>query len=246
VIPGAQIYAGMSHFNRPMNIYENFYSDKLLPEKLSAADLKQVTSFEFGSKYFSKFLFADLNVYYRNTRNDILPVIARDTLNSLNYISSKIFGAGLKADINFWKIIIDLNPSYYLVKQNDIKTFSLPQFTFTGGIYYKDILFDSNLDLKAGIRGEFTGKQDYISYDFEKDMTGPAVIPNSLPAYLSDRFKNVKPSYNIDIVAVGEIRKAAIVYLSYENVLGSDYYIVPFYPMYQRGLMFGISWAFLN
>jgi hypothetical protein len=168
------------------------------------------------------------------------------TLSSLNYINSKIFGAGLKTGVSFWNVHIELKPSYYMVKQNDAANNSLPRFTLNGSIYYRGILFDSNLDLKAGIRGVYTGKQDFITYDFERNMTGPAITPNSVPAYLSDRYNRVKPSYNIDLVVVGEIRKAAIVFLSYQNIFGSKYYIVPFYPMYQSGLMFGITWAFLN
>jgi outer membrane cobalamin receptor len=56
----------------------------------------------------------------------------------------------------------------------------------------------------------------------------------------------VEPIYKLDFILSGEIRKAAIVYFSIENILDKQYFITPYYPMPGISLRFGLAWEFLN
>ena len=54
------------------------------------------------------------------------------------------------------------------------------------------------------------------------------------------------PSFQLDIVATGEIQDAAIVYLVYENVLNSKYFLVSNYPMFGPAFRLGVAWEFFD
>jgi outer membrane cobalamin receptor len=56
----------------------------------------------------------------------------------------------------------------------------------------------------------------------------------------------VNPSSRIDFTLAGEIQKSAIAYFAWENLLGENYYIVPYYPMPGRSIRFGIAWEIFN
>lgn len=188
-----------------------------------------------------------MSLFYRQTNNDVLPIVETVKLNEFVRRNSKLYGAGLNAAINFWKLAIETNSAYYLIEYNDNKYFSLPELTISSGIYYKDILFNSNLELKTGFRTRVTGWQYSTAYDFERNITGLMESGFFGSEDYNDQINyKVPTSFTLDFQLIGRIRKSAIIYLSVENIFGKDYYIVPFYPMYQRGLMFGISWEFLN
>jgi outer membrane cobalamin receptor len=50
----------------------------------------------------------------------------------------------------------------------------------------------------------------------------------------------------VDFTLAGEIKKAAIVYFTWENLFDETYYIVPYYPMFRRGIRFGVAWELFN
>jgi hypothetical protein len=107
----------------------------------------------------------------------------------------------------------------------------MPETKFNGGIYYKDILFNSSLDLKTGFVANYTGKQSLKSL----------VIPH-VGAISTD----IESWLTIDFTLSGEIQKAAIVYFTWENLFDWKYYITPYYPMLQRNMRFGIAWEIFN
>ena len=93
-------------------------------------------------------------------------------------------------------------------------------------MYYKDILFDNNLDLKTGFIFYYTGKNNVFTYE-----NGLVEVPSS---------------NKLDFTLVGEIQKTAIVYFTWQNLLGSNYYLTPYYPMPGSSLRFGVAWEMFN
>ncbi len=138
-----------------------------------------------------------------------------------------IAGAGGNINLRIWKFSVEARASYYY----DVKaksTYSrLPVYTASGGIYFKSILFNDNLDLKTGFNFNAGGEQKYFYIKQHKWI--------DVPAYIT-----------IDFFAAAEIQKTAFIYFVFENLLNKDYYITPFYPMHERGIRFGAAWEFLN
>jgi hypothetical protein len=87
-----------------------------------------------------------------------------------------------------------------------------------GGLFYKDILFENNLDLKTGIVIKY---YDFVSEEFES-------------------------AYQFDFTIAGRIQESAIVYFSWENLFNEQYFIVPYFPMRERGVRFGLAWELFN
>lgn len=131
---------------------------------------------------------------------------------------NKASAAGIDISFLYSKILVEFSGSYYI----DPSPLDLPRQRFKSGLFYKDFLFNNNLNLKTGFTFYFWG-------DRNLDILFP-----------------YKPVFRTDFNLYGEIKKAAIVYFIWENLFDTDYFIVPYYPMPERHIRFGISWELFN
>jgi hypothetical protein len=111
----------------------------------------------------------------------------------------------------------------------------LPQLNTKFGLTYSDILFDSALNLKTTISYSFRTRTIATNYNFFVDRVFYLPYADDVPA-----------SGQLDFFVAGTIQKAATVYFAWENLLGSKYYLSPYYPVLSRNIRFGIAWEFLN
>ena len=163
-------------------------------------------------------LFVDLKYFKRNNfEPQQYSFLTPDT----NYISD-ISGFGLNLNYSVWKIYLETASSFYWQQNSSSLFYEFPKTKSSVGIYYRDILFNSNLNLKTGFVSYYTGKSRYT-------------LGADIPA-----------STRIDFTLSGEIRKVAMVYFTWENLLGTNYYIIPYYPMPGRSIRFGIAWELFN
>jgi len=177
---------------------------------------------EFGTKYQNEFVFADLKYFY-NEYNDGFYI---DTgLDILDYIKfGYLNGLGLNLKFNYWKLLLESNSSYYF--SIDDKLIGVPDFQTQTGLYYTSKLFNDNLDLKSGFVFYYTGTNNVFTNEH-----GVTEVPSS---------------YKLDFTLAGEIQNIAIVYFLWQNLLGNDYYITPYYPMPTRNIRFGVAWEMFN
>lgn len=138
-----------------------------------------------------------------------------------NEYNSDLTGVGANINFSFWKIYFETQTSYYTSNKSSELLFLFPKIKFTGGIFYKDILFNENLDLKTGLVFNYTGKR-------------------------SSSFGDLNAVSKLDFTVAGEIQKVAMVYFTWENLLDNTYFIIPYYPMPRRGIRFGIAWELFN
>ena len=179
-------------------------------------------TFEAGGKYKNNSLFADLK-YFNRRGSNVTPYY--------NYFSTeKLFGnfsgVGLNLNYKFWKILVETNSSYYF-NAEDGQLPGVPEIQFTGGLYLNGYFFEDNLWLKGGVVFTYTGKTNVLSETWR-------------------RIIKVDPSNKLDISVAGEIQNVAIVYFVWENLLGNQYFITPYYPMPDRNIRFGIAWELFN
>jgi Putative porin/TonB-dependent Receptor Plug Domain len=208
IIDGMSFYAGASVFQ---------HEEYLLNE--SSDDTK---TFEAGGIYNNNNLFVDLK-YFKRTGSSVKP---QYYLQNSPVIIGNLAGLGLRVNINFWKILIETNTSYYFSDDND-QLLNVPELKFVGGMFLNGFFFDNNLYLKAGLRFYYTGTNNIYS-----DVWREIII--------------VDPSNRVDITVAGEIKGVAIVYFNWENILGNEYFITPYYPMLGRSIRFGLSWELFN
>ncbi len=194
---------------------------------------KYINNFEASAQYNNDYLSANLQYFSRQdyyTNNYVIPVPVPALQPQIYYPAASepnIKGLSTQLNFKFWKIVMENSATHYFgAGSMENIFFSVPQNTYTGGIYYKDILFNNNLNLKAGFAYYYTGKRR----SKENAMTAPFVSPTG----------------RLDFTLAGVIHDAAIVYFAWQNLFNNKYFIVPYYPMLQRSIRFGIAWELFN
>ena len=117
--------------------------------------------------------------------------------NSYQY--GNLNGIGVNLSLNLWKLLVENYYSYYSSKS--VRLYGVSNFQTQTGLYFKDVLFDNNLDLKTGFVFYYTGKNNVYTYE-----NGLVEVP---------------ASNKLDFTLVGEIQKTAIIYFTWQNLLGN-------------------------
>jgi outer membrane cobalamin receptor len=175
---------------------------------------------ELGTNYKSDFIIIDLRYFINDYTNTFYT--GGIFFNQITF--GKVNGLGVNVNFNYWKFILESNSSYYTTRSN--KLIGVPDYQTQTGIYFKDILFDNNLDLKTGFVFYYIGKNNVFTY--ENDLV------------------EVPSSSKLDFTLAGEIQKSAIVYFTWQNLFNNNYYLTPYYPMPGRSIRFGVAWEMFN
>lgn len=238
------IYAGYSKFERKQTIMYTDFNKNLKPPAL-----QNIKSLEMGAKFNTDHINGSVSFFNSKNDNDVFYTADRssDTLltnEATGFFTeaSSVTGINLNFNIRSWKLQLTTNSTYYFDHQKEKLT--LPEFSLFSGLYYIDTLFNTNLKLKAGINFYLNGSQNYFIYDFEKSIRIQYANTGTSINLINDEISDV--SYRMDLFVAGQFQDSAILYITFENVLGSNYYLVPYFPKQPRSLRFGISWEFLN
>jgi hypothetical protein len=239
----AKLFLGYSNFDKPISIIESQYISK---------DIKQNFTSMFASiEYSSKLFNTSLSYFNVESSNTPVPVFnSSDFTLSTNEIiytnTDKLNTSGFNLNTKFemWNILTTANFSYnwqsedsYFPKETN--------YNLTAGLYYVDTLYNSNLDLKTGFTIYLLADPKIRIYDFQKMRSASYYIDNG-DFRSFNNLSAINDKYRLDFFLAGRIQDAATFYFIYENILGNNYYIVPFYPMPEGGLRIGISWDFLD
>ena len=147
-------------------------------------------------------------------------------------LATNLWGIGFNGSYLIWKILLEGRLSHYFVEKGSLVEFiNVPETKFTAGVYFKDSLFNSNLDLKTGFVFYYTGKQNL------RFLTIPhlGILANDVDSWIT-----------VDFTVSAEIQKAAIVYFTWENLFDKKYFITPYYPILERNIRFGVAWEIFN
>ncbi len=142
--------------------------------------------------------------------------------------------SGLCFNINIKYEFLELESiSNYHWKLDSKEIYNIPEYLSKTGIYYNNILFNNNLDLKTGLSFNFIGNK--IAYsEYSKHSKN----------YINK--VNLMPVLTIDLNITGTIQKTATLYFITENIFDRKYFLIPYYPMSGRNIRFGIAWEFFN
>ncbi len=183
------------------------------------------SSAEIGVKVIYPHLNLNLEAFNRKMSIDVYNFLGLPRTEADIFIYQPMNGINLKANLDLKPLLLETQTSYcYNYKNSSQLLPQYPKVNFTGGIYYKNVLFKENLNLKTGFK-----------FYYNSVIGTDAFIFTSIPS-----------SWHVDFTLVGEIQKAAYVYFTWENILGKQYYLVPYYPMRGRNLHFGVSWELFN
>lgn len=100
---------------------------------------------QIGTKYQNEFVAADLKYIYNEYNYGFFTGGVFFNYIKFGYLN----GLGLNLKFNLWKMQFESNSSFYPGDDNS-ELVGVSQFQTQTGLYYKDILFNNNLDLKTG------------------------------------------------------------------------------------------------
>ncbi|MHB8929368.1 MAG: putative porin [Melioribacteraceae bacterium] len=238
------LYAGFSSYQKPYNAWEERFVRPFL-----TLDTQKKSSLEFTLLFRNRFANVSIGYFNQSTGNALLSTtfIADSSYEQTSFFAIKnllLNGLNLKLDFRVWKILLSTNTNIYFPSENR-KEYKLPGFTSSGGIYYVDTLFKSNLELKTGLNYYSIGTRDFIHTDYEKNITSYFDF-NPITATQVNTSPSVSPSFQLDFFLAGRIQKSATIYFVWENLLDAKYFIVPYYPKQERSIRFGVAWEFLD
>lgn len=234
------LYSGVSVSEKPYNLYEN----KLLNNS-SSKHGNLLTEAKFV--YMNENLNITGGFFMSRQSNAAIPYFLETDSTMASFINAykiedyESYGFNLSIDgkISFFEYSVVGN---YFPEQNKLNV--LPDFTINTGLFYVKKLFRDNLDLKAGFRAFYAGKQDSFLYDFQQNLAGYYKLNNNEIESIAS--ESIDPYLKVDLVVSGEIQERAIIYFVIENILSSDFYTIPYYPIRKNAIRFGVSWEFYN
>ena len=180
----------------------------------------QTDVYQIGARINYESLFTNVTMYSRKISPSTNQLYTNGLILQYGLFESagNLTGFALNLNYNFWKIGLEESINYNSYKEDKSALSSEIKMHINSSVFYKDTLFSQDLDLKTGFVLNY--------YDSESD--------------------NFKSASQLDFTIAGTIRKVAIVYFSWENLLNEKYFIVPYYPMRERGIRFGIAWELFN
>lgn len=207
IIDEIKFYLGISSFDQFFSEWEQMVIEEIGLE----AEYKIVIA---------KLKFFNLNNRYTQT---IYPMI-----DYIGYNSNDFIGVSINANINLQSFSLESLTSIYHNSNTNTgaNVLDVPEINFRGGVYFKGMAFNSNLDIKTGFVFNYTGQQIITDQQFFNLI--------------------VDPSFKIDFTLAGQIQKVATVYFTWENLFDNNYFITPYYPMPNRNIRFGLSWELFN
>ena len=237
-----KLNAGTSYFSRNTNRFL---------DRTSLKTHNNVMILESGVTLFTSNLRLNANYFSINQSDYALGVIDNNDkfiyLNDIidyNYADVTRNGINLNLEVKLWKLQLQSNSSVYF-GESDVIDYTIPTITSSGGFYYIDTLFNNNLALKAGVNYKLYGERGYSVYDFQRMQSAYNTTSNSaIIGYNSEIL--IGNSFQLDLFVAGTIRRKAIVYLVFENLLDAQYYVTPYYPVRPQGFRFGVAWEFFD
>ncbi|MCL5268175.1 MAG: TonB-dependent receptor plug domain-containing protein [Bacteroidetes bacterium] len=200
-------------------------TDKLLQVK---ANVKLGETFEFSLKPYIRFI--DNPIYFREV------YIGQPTypnISVVNLNTRKIYGVDATIRLTVWKFGADGNLNYVNEKVDGGNVNTLPKYYAAGELYYHDILFNGHLNFRVGVRGRVLS-----------EFQGSGFYPEALIYYPTD-LNQYGPYGSSDLFLQGKIG-SAVIYFTFFNLTGEDYFLAPVYPALNSSFAFGINWEFLN
>ncbi len=218
-----KLYGGLSR-------YSQSYTDSKIAVNNVEARLE-------GTYSFGEFSFSAYRTKPESTRFQNLYVWLADSIAQIQAPVgvADISGLHLAVSTTYRFILADASVNYFKENGQTNNEQTLPQLSGTMGAYYRGIHFDSALHVKAGFNASFGTSFHPRAYDlfYTRTYSYSGTTKSSL-------------YFILNFTAVGEIKKSALVYFTWENLFDYQYIVVPYYPMARRGIRFGLAWDLFN
>lgn len=225
--PQVSAYAGVSTFQRERSLQENKKTTYLVGEARMAYSGKdeQLSLTAYG--YSSTDAVGGMQILKLSGNTLVRTVVPSVRVQAV--------GGAIQARKQLGVFLIEGAFSGFSAKEQSGSNAEIPLFSGKVGVYYKNVHFDSSLMVKTGFVTNFFSSFTPLAYDIFYNTT-----------YRDNAIESVPANADVSFYMAGEVKKRAIVYFTWENLLDRKYYLTAYYPMPRRGLRFGIAWQLFN
>ncbi|MBI4429152.1 MAG: TonB-dependent receptor plug domain-containing protein [Ignavibacteriales bacterium] len=237
--PGVQLFAGFNQFVSYPTLVEAYSRDTSIVRSLGAKDQRQRFA-EAGLRVKPDSSVAFSLSLFQRVINDASGFLALPSsppeyqkVVMMGPYDARIRGIAGSLMLRFWKLEGYGTLTFTDYRQADTTKTLVPQFLLTGELSYRDTFFEAALDAKAGMRSRFVSGHQGMEF-----------IPH-LHLYAENAGPRPGQFTTFDVFAILRIGDAQIT-LSWENVLNTNYFITPVYPMPGRNFRFGVDWIFID
>ncbi len=238
-IPYLEFFGGYSRSFRFPTMQELYWRDSTVSATLADFPPERHHLLEAGMRLLSdQSVLFEITFFHRNIFDaiDIVPTQHKYPFPTLAFtpesnLTLQGWTSTTKIHVGSWYVEGELQ--YLETKTDQGYRSSFPKWSGAGGIYFWDKLFTGHLDLKVGIHGRIISSYRGMEYNPQ----ALAFVPSTQP--------DVDAAGTSDLVLIAHIG-SAYVHFIWENLPDRQYVIVPFYPMPDRRIRFGISWEFTN
>ncbi len=143
-------------------------------------------------------------------------------------------GVSLSGSVQVSSILLESHGEYLNADVLDGIADRPPEWSWNGGIYFRDKIAGGHFDVKAGVQARVFSS--YFGPEFNEELL----------MYIPDQGGTSIPASAVfDAILLGHLGDAQIHFLL-QNIFDRQYVMNTFYPMVDRSLRFGLTWEFLN
>ncbi|MCF8267669.1 MAG: Plug domain-containing protein [Ignavibacteriales bacterium] len=231
-----------SYIVRDNSFIESIYSVEQKSETHSAQVFEAgfvSSSIEMSATVFNRHRMNAPYAYF-NENNSLIST----ELDGFSLISRNYHGIGFKTKIALKPVFAGIEFEHIPGTSDMFDHFS-PRVTLRSSIYYRDSLFNGNLDLKTGLSFNYSGRTKYYFYDFENAF--PVHFSKSADGSITALKSSPEGGgYSLDFFAFGEIQKDATIFFIAENITGNKYFLLPYYPGRGFSIRIGFFWTLFD
>jgi outer membrane cobalamin receptor len=237
---GISIYGGASRSRRQPNYAELFWSDSTV-FRASEIKAERHTDLEIGGEFSFGVENAVALSFFRRRVADPINYSLTHTLYGGrpgyevgNGPTATGQGLELRLALRIWVLQLEGAGTWLRFAEDGIRQKELyPELTGHGGCFYRNLLLEGALDLKAGLQARFSTSSRGAMFD----QASVAYIPNGGTV--------IERGASLDFCAIAQMGNAYVHFI-WENLTDAAYFATPYYPARDRNIRFGISWKFLD
>jgi len=237
IIPSIRIQGGLSGSLRVSTLQEGYWHDTIVNSQyIYFNELHNVrllginflvSNLDLRLHFIQRVISSPMEQFY-SFRLNPFPSVYIDKFNE-----RKINGLNGQIKFRYGLFVAEGMLQYLSITNDGNEDTRYPQWNASGGIYLWDKFFDEALNIKVGFRGRVISAHDGVEFNPQAQM------------YVPSTYWKVKSVGVGDFVLLAHIGDADI-NLTIENMFGRDYILVPYFPMPDRTLRFGLNWQFLD
>lgn len=249
-----EMWSGLSVSARAPSLFESEWQSPRFPRFGSESNAEKIFIAEAGTRWQHRNISFDARGFFRHTDNVLRLFISQSNLTEEGRFLSIIdevystgsaiehAGVSMQFTLSYWRIHLTSNVALVAEMVSGQSENQNTRLYGNGELFFRDELIANVLDVRAGIRYDFSSAYNPPTFNPEIQRYG-SVWQITNAAEEQGRYFSKHATLSPFLFAK---IKTATIHFIWENVLDERYVTTMFYPMPGRGIRFGVTWTFFD